>query len=78
MAPHRRNPRLQAIGRLTDLPAACQVQLNRAIEATAGCTGLTVVLATHNMEIAARMDRRVTLRDGLNVRPAAGLRRPNT
>ncbi|AMN42328.1 ABC transporter ATP-binding protein [Rhodoplanes sp. Z2-YC6860] len=27
-------------------------------------SGLTVVLATHNMEIAARMDRRVTLRDG--------------
>jgi len=30
-------------------------------------SGLTVVLATHNMEIAARMDRRVTLRDGLVV-----------
>jgi lipoprotein-releasing system ATP-binding protein len=28
-------------------------------------SGLTVVLATHNMEIAARMDRRVTIRDGL-------------
>src|SRR5262245_15793883 len=27
-------------------------------------SGLTVVLATHNMDIAARMDRRVTLRDG--------------
>jgi lipoprotein-releasing system ATP-binding protein len=27
-------------------------------------SGLTVVLATHNMEIAARMDRRVTLREG--------------
>ena len=27
-------------------------------------SGLTVVLATHNTEIAARMDRRVTLRDG--------------
>jgi undecaprenyl diphosphate synthase len=40
-----KNVRLQAIGRLTDLPAACQVQLNRAIEATASCTGLTVVLA---------------------------------
>jgi lipoprotein-releasing system ATP-binding protein len=26
-----------------------------------------VVLATHNMEIAARMDRRVTIRDGLIV-----------
>ena len=30
-------------------------------------SGLTVVLATHNMEIAARMDRRVTIRDGLIV-----------
>jgi lipoprotein-releasing system ATP-binding protein len=28
-------------------------------------SGLTVVLAAHNMEIAARMDRRVTIRDGL-------------
>lgn len=27
-------------------------------------SGLTVILATHNMEIAARMDRRVTIRDG--------------
>jgi lipoprotein-releasing system ATP-binding protein len=30
-------------------------------------SGLAVVIATHNMEIAARMDRRVTLRDGLVV-----------
>jgi lipoprotein-releasing system ATP-binding protein len=28
-------------------------------------SGLTVMLATHNMDIAARMDRRVTIRDGL-------------
>ena len=28
-------------------------------------SGLTVVLATHNMDIAARMDRRVTIREGL-------------
>jgi lipoprotein-releasing system ATP-binding protein len=28
-------------------------------------SGLTVVLATHNMELAARMDRRVAIRDGL-------------
>jgi lipoprotein-releasing system ATP-binding protein len=27
-------------------------------------SGLTVVLATHNMDIAARMDRRVTIKDG--------------
>lgn len=30
-------------------------------------SGLTVMLATHNMEIASRMDRRVTIRDGLIV-----------
>jgi lipoprotein-releasing system ATP-binding protein len=28
-------------------------------------SGLAVVVATHNMDIAARMDRRVTIRDGL-------------
>ncbi len=27
-------------------------------------SGLAVVVATHNMDIAGRMDRRVTLRDG--------------
>jgi lipoprotein-releasing system ATP-binding protein len=35
-------------------------QLSRA-------SGLAVIIATHNMDIAARMDRRVTLRDGLVV-----------
>ena len=30
-------------------------------------SGLTVVLATHNLELAARMDRRVAIRDGLVV-----------
>jgi lipoprotein-releasing system ATP-binding protein len=30
-------------------------------------SGLAVIVATHNMEIASRMDRRVTLRDGLVV-----------
>jgi lipoprotein-releasing system ATP-binding protein len=30
-------------------------------------SGLAVVLATHNMELAARMDRRVTIRNGLVV-----------
>jgi lipoprotein-releasing system ATP-binding protein len=34
--------------------------LNQLIRAS----GLTVMLATHNLEIAARMDRRVTIRDG--------------
>ena len=30
-------------------------------------SGLAVLVATHNMEIAARMDRRVTIKDGLVV-----------
>jgi lipoprotein-releasing system ATP-binding protein len=30
-------------------------------------SGLAAIIATHNMEIAARMDRRVTLRDGMVV-----------
>jgi lipoprotein-releasing system ATP-binding protein len=30
-------------------------------------SGLAVLIATHNMDIAARMDRRVTIRDGLVV-----------
>ena len=30
-------------------------------------SGLAVVVATHNMDIAARMDRRVTIKDGMVV-----------
>lgn len=40
-----KNVRLQAIGRLTDLPAACQRQLHSSIEQTAGNRGLTLILA---------------------------------
>ena len=40
-----KNVRLQAIGRLTDLPAGCQRQLHESIERTAGNTGLTLILA---------------------------------
>lgn len=40
-----KNVRLRAIGRLTQLPEACQEQLRSSIEATAGCTGLTLILA---------------------------------
>jgi lipoprotein-releasing system ATP-binding protein len=36
----------------------------RALSQLIRQSGLTVVLATHNMEIAARMDRRVTIKDG--------------
>jgi undecaprenyl diphosphate synthase len=41
----RNGVRLQAIGRLHDLPESCQRQLHRSIEATAGGTGLTLILA---------------------------------
>jgi len=41
----QKNVRFQAIGRLTDLPAGCQESLHRAIERTAGNTGLTLILA---------------------------------
>jgi len=40
-----KNVRLQAIGRLTDLPASSQQQLHKSIEQTAGNTGLTLILA---------------------------------
>src|SRR5580698_4883154 len=40
-----KNVRLQAIGRLTDLPESCQKQLHKSIEATAGNNGLTLILA---------------------------------
>ena len=30
-------------------------------------TGLAALVATHNLELAAQMDRRITLRDGLAV-----------
>jgi len=40
-----RNVRLQAIGRLTDLPDACQRELHRVIELTAGNTSTTLILA---------------------------------
>src|SRR5213078_1723173 len=36
-----KNVRLQAIGRLTDLPDACQKQLHKSIEETAENTGVT-------------------------------------
>ena len=40
-----KNVRLQAIGRLTDLPERCQEQLHKTIELTAGNNGLTLILA---------------------------------
>ena len=40
-----KNVRLKAIGRLSELPAACQEQLKSSIGATAACTGLTLILA---------------------------------
>ncbi|HZR78640.1 MAG TPA: isoprenyl transferase [Chthoniobacterales bacterium] len=40
-----KNVRLQAIGRLTDLPQSCQKQLHKSIEDTANNTGVTLILA---------------------------------
>ncbi|TLD68804.1 isoprenyl transferase [Phragmitibacter flavus] len=40
-----KNVRLQAIGRLHDLPESCQRQLHKSIEATANNTGLTLIFA---------------------------------
>jgi len=42
---NRNNVRLQAIGRITDLPKAVQEQLHDSIEATSKNTGLTLILA---------------------------------
>src|SRR6478672_8463698 len=39
------NVRLQAIGRLTDLPQACQAQLHKSIKETSKNNGLTLILA---------------------------------
>jgi lipoprotein-releasing system ATP-binding protein len=38
-----------------------------SLAAIVRATGLATLIATHNMELAARMDRRITLRDGLLV-----------
>jgi undecaprenyl diphosphate synthase len=41
----KQNVRLQAIGRLHDLPQSCQDRLHKSIEQTAQNTGLTLILA---------------------------------
>ena len=41
----RQNVRLQAIGRLHDLPESCQTQLHKSIGETSQNTGLTLILA---------------------------------
>ena len=43
-----------------------------ALEALVRQSGLCALIATHNLELAARMDRRVTLRDGQVVEEAPG------
>jgi undecaprenyl diphosphate synthase len=40
-----KNVKLQAIGRITDLPDSCQKQLHKSIEETARNNGLTLILA---------------------------------
>lgn len=42
---NKKNVRLQAIGNLNSLPAACLQELNESIDLTANNTGLTLVLA---------------------------------
>jgi undecaprenyl diphosphate synthase len=42
---HKNNIRLQAIGRLNDLPENTRIQLHRSIEETSHCTGMTLILA---------------------------------
>ena len=49
----KQNVRLQAIGRLTDLPESCQKELHRAIEATARNTSTTLILA---LSYSARLE----------------------
>jgi lipoprotein-releasing system ATP-binding protein len=39
----------------------------KALTQLVRASGLAMLCATHNMDIAARMDRRVTLRNGLVV-----------
>jgi lipoprotein-releasing system ATP-binding protein len=39
----------------------------KALDAIVRATGLATLIATHNMELASRMDRRVTLHEGLVV-----------
>ncbi len=41
----KNNIRLQAIGRLNDLPEHTRKQLHRSIEETSHCTGMTLILA---------------------------------
>lgn len=41
----KQNVKLQAIGRLHDLPDACQRELHKAIETTSANTGVTLILA---------------------------------
>jgi len=57
----QQNVRLQAIGRLTDLPDACQRELHRAIATTASNTGVTLILAHQK---PARRNRTGAYRQG--------------
>ena len=41
-------------------PTTCSRRLTQLVRAS----GLATIIATHNMDLAARMDRRVTLREG--------------
>ncbi len=63
------NVRLQAIGRLSDLPNACQRELQRAIDTTAANTGVTLVLALSYGGRAGDHRRHQKSREGNPARP---------
>jgi undecaprenyl diphosphate synthase len=62
------NVRLQAIGRLSDLPSDCRAELDRARKALASCTGLRLVLA---LSYSGRSDLADAAR-GIAVEAASG------
>jgi lipoprotein-releasing system ATP-binding protein len=61
-----RSPR-RASGQRTSRPGNLDPRTSAHVQALTQlvrASGLAIVIATHNMEIAASMDRRVTLKDG--------------
>ena len=55
----------RAIGGTGNLDPKTASHVFAALDAIVRATGLAALIATHNMELASRMDRRVTLHEGL-------------